>query len=90
MLFEENLGKIARKAEADQLADRVIVEQINRLAEYRGFKVRSEQIRIIRSSPFADTPELRIEIKYQKIVGFLGYVRVFQLESSVSSFWGPL
>ena len=70
MHFEETLEKIARQAGVGRLDDRVILEQVIRAAKYRGFKVQSEQIRIIRSTPFAATPELKIEVKYQKVVKF--------------------
>ena len=90
VLFEEDVGKIVRKAGAYRLSDSVIEDLVGRSAEQRGFKTRPKEIQIIRSSPYLNVPELKIEVRYKKIVKLPGYRHTFEFEASASTFLAVL
>lgn len=89
--FEEDLDRITSRAAVDNWQERFVRDQIRLAATAHGLQLRSrESITISRTSQFKTTPSLRIKVRYQRPVSFLGYIYVFEFESQSSSIVGRL
>lgn len=88
--FEEYLSRIASKAGAQNWPDYAIKNEITRLANEQGFQIRPDDIRITRSSPLSSVPKITIEVNYQRVLKFPGYVHSFDFSASRSTIIGRL
>lgn len=88
--FEEDLARIAGQAGANNLTNRTIEEQVLQAVRARGFQAEPSRIRITRTSPFAVSPSVKIEVDYQRAVEFPGYVHTFSFTGAASTYVGRL
>ncbi|HLV00079.1 MAG TPA: hypothetical protein VKZ59_02355 [Acidobacteriota bacterium] len=89
--FEADLVRITSRAAVDNWREHIVRDQIQLSAESHGLVLRPrESITIHRTSQFQTTPFLRIKVRYQRPVSFLGYTYTFAFESESSSIVGRL
>lgn len=90
MDFEEDLGRIASRAGAENWSNQVIEEKVLSLARVRDFQVLPEDIRVQRNLPFQEARSLRLEVNFRRVIDFPGYSHSFEFNSKAASFIGRL
>jgi hypothetical protein len=90
MNFEEDLGRIASQAGAQNWSNQAIEERVMSLARAREFQVSPEDIRVQRNLPFQEARSLRLEVNFRRAIDFPGYSHTFEFNSKASSFIGRL
>jgi biopolymer transport protein ExbB/TolQ len=90
MDFEEDLGRIASRAGAENWSNQVIEEKVLALARVREFHVAPEDINVQRNLPFQEARSLKLEVNFRRAVALPGYNHTFEFNSKASSFIGRL